>query len=519
VAIDDQVGVYNPIPTEWFFQRQQHNADEQQLLKKNKEKEEEEEEDDDDSDPRRLWNTTSSTVLFGQTIGDRINKDKEMRLIAQRCAEHLSPQDFARAFAVLYNNNRNNNHRHQGGQGANGVDIVSTVLDCYECVLQQRKQESSSTDVVAAATADDDGAKVAPAEIDRPASEGTSVDIKDARRTPLLLYPSTTDLYVVEAIFRPQDAQSSLSLMKNRSGLESALHALASTPVDQAVAWGNTNTQSRDYREALHIAARQGRPVHFVLYNALSDVQDYCNKNKNATTTTTTTTTPSTVSTFGAAVIVPSDLESIGFAGLLRNNLRRYLETGRYIPARAIWLMLERTAGLIESVVAVHNASLNAATSSPSVSSPPPIDAPPSRTASVTMSKLQRDQALARLAGMEMNSDRTVKVEAVSQTATPVLGNLQRQRRGHDDSSRNQNGDRSNNDNNKRHRGMNRHHDHPWNNGGRDRDAYQQQQKQQQQQQEQQRQQPDSSQRQPHRDDTSNNNGDDRSNNKRRRGI
>ena len=112
---------------------------------------------------------------------------------------------------------------------------------------------------------------------------------------------STVDIYIREAIF-PHGVTSA----------QGALSHAANTRPDRPVAWGNTNLRPRDYESALHLAERTGRPVEFARWGC--------------------------------------ELPRVEITELLRRNLHRFAETGRYIPV----VTLERCLGTAEELLATH---------------------------------------------------------------------------------------------------------------------------------------------------------------------
>lgn len=70
---------------------------------------------------------------------------------------------------------------------------------------------------------------------------------------------------------------------------------------DRPVAWGNTNLKTRDYLNALELAEKSGRPIHFVRSGF--------------------------------------ELDPVTLHDLIQRNLKRFFKTGRYIPS----IVLERT--------------------------------------------------------------------------------------------------------------------------------------------------------------------------------
>lgn len=130
-----------------------------------------------------------------------------------------------------------------------------------------------------------------------------------------VVLPPNIDLYISHAIFRAHPDT-------NESGLDAAQRLVRQAPLDQPVAWGNTNTQCRDYQDMLGLASHQGRPVRFLVHQPQSiDVSNTIQWDMQA------------------------DLPE-----LMVRNLHRLLETGRYIPVDALRRMCDKSEQLIQSV-------------------------------------------------------------------------------------------------------------------------------------------------------------------------
>jgi len=223
--------------------------------------------------------------------------------------------------------------------------------------------------------------------------------------TPL---PPTVDLFIQQSIYLPDQRT-------NLTGLESVQIQLENTSVQQAVAWGNTNTRPNEYKVAMEMAARQGRPVHFIVYGEESEhVED--------------------------DVI---DMQAT-YDDLLYRNLNRLLQTGRYIPATVIWDMRQRSIDLVDRAIRAwkrdQDKILNAASLEPTTepnntqsnSDPEPMDvnassaeqtaasdAMLSTTQVKRMTKMDLHRYLAGAINFDMKEDRTVVVRNITQHRKP----------------------------------------------------------------------------------------------------
>ena len=194
----------------------------------------------------------------------------------------------------------------------------------------------------------------------------------ESKQQPILL-PITIDLFVVDAIFRrPPTMNNAQNKMNDNvddvpslSALERVEQLLYDTPVSTPIAFGNTNSRATDYVKALQMALELKRPVHFVVY---------CDdKNEN----------------------IDKDLFDLtveeGIKGLIRRNVYRFLQTGRYVPEQVITDMRNRTQNLINDFIRRQR----------SFPSNTEIDVQ-------KLNKLEFHQHLARLAGFIMNDERII---------------------------------------------------------------------------------------------------------------
>ena len=244
-----------------------------------------------------------SQVLFGKTVYDRVHAPNqvELRAVLGRLAGRLTTEDqFERVLteaAAMANPQQNNN-----------TQVVSTLVRVVE-------------EIVAAAAATDETATIA--------------------------LPETVDLYVQEAIYRPMttnttddDHGNNVTSTTALERCRAALDRHASSQPGVALAWGNTNTRPSDYKMALEVAASSHRPVHFVVYRD-SEL----------------TSASSSLSSVLEDDVLDGDssLAAENLADLLRRNVRRLLQTGRYIPASVIADMRQRTADSVNRVVEAWN--------------------------------------------------------------------------------------------------------------------------------------------------------------------
>ncbi|CAB9515374.1 HSPB (Heat shock 27kDa) associated protein 1 [Seminavis robusta] len=144
--------------------------------------------------------------------------------------------------------------------------------------------------------------------------------------TAISKVPILVDLFMVEALFQ-KDPSRNIA----QTGIERATNLLRQTPKDVPVAWGNTNTKPRDYSTALEIAQQQGRPVNFCVFETANNL--------------------SSVTPSAAATESLFDLPSLEFQELMDRNIRRLVETGRYVPSQVIWDMCGRVTEFLDGAL------------------------------------------------------------------------------------------------------------------------------------------------------------------------
>jgi hypothetical protein len=126
--------------------------------------------------------------------------------------------------------------------------------------------------------------------------------------------PPRCALFVLEALFQktPQN--------NHTCAIDAAHHLLHQAPLYQPVAWGNTNTQPKDYQTALQIASQQGRPVHFLVFGESQQQQPN----------------------------QPPAMPAVPFSHLLRRNLERFQQTGKYVPLSSMKVTCQRFEQLVQ---------------------------------------------------------------------------------------------------------------------------------------------------------------------------
>jgi len=259
---------------------------------------------------RIQYKTLASRIYDNATNG-------ELRAILQRIDGRLSPDEFESTIQTLY-------AQHANSTASNNTDyfrdMATLVLNTVHAICQTASEENS----------------------------------------PISL-PSHIQLFCVESLFRPHPNT-------NKTGVESAHDLLWEygklNATTTALAWGNTNTRPREYREALDVATVTKRPVYFIVY-----AQDNTN---NILTT--------------SGVCMPH----VGLQELMRRNVMRMLSSGKFVPGRALVESHDRIATFMET--ALDNLQRRF----------------PDKQENV-FTKLELDQELARMVNYEMGADRMVR--------------------------------------------------------------------------------------------------------------
>jgi hypothetical protein len=135
------------------------------------------------------------------------------------------------------------------------------------------------------------------------------------------LLPPVIDLYVAESLFAGNViAQTNQKLWGHAAAANNNNN---NNTKQYSLAWGNTNTQPREYQAALEFAWKQRRPVVFCTFEPCESVSDESGNIYNNN---------------HAAF----DLHVDSFRTLLTRSVVRLVQTGRYVPAQTIWDMNER---------------------------------------------------------------------------------------------------------------------------------------------------------------------------------
>lgn len=195
----------------------------------------------------------------------------------------------------------------------------------------------------------------------------TVEDLLQSKDTPI---PSHIQLFCVESLFRPHPAT-------NKTGIDAAHEELYKygklNTTSTSIAWGNTNTRPREYRQALQVAAVAQRPVYFIVHASDNDGND---------------TTCQTAATTSTGVYMPN----VGLKELYKRNVMRMLRTGKFVPGRALVESHDRIQQLMETAVGNLQRQF-----------------PDYIEKEEPFTKLQLDQELARMVNYELLPNRTVQ--------------------------------------------------------------------------------------------------------------
>eukprot|EP00577_Skeletonema_sp_RCC1716_P007473 CAMPEP_0113387216 /NCGR_PEP_ID=MMETSP0013_2-20120614/8418_1 /TAXON_ID=2843 ORGANISM="Skeletonema costatum, Strain 1716" /NCGR_SAMPLE_ID=MMETSP0013_2 /ASSEMBLY_ACC=CAM_ASM_000158 /LENGTH=593 /DNA_ID=CAMNT_0000270097 /DNA_START=156 /DNA_END=1938 /DNA_ORIENTATION=+ /assembly_acc=CAM_ASM_000158 len=222
------------------------------------------------------------------------------------------------------------------------------------------------------------------------------------------LLPETVDLFIVESIFRPRPLslisrfagneyhrlrdlsnnnnnnakRNNRNATETSSALEDAqtiIQSFASDskqyPPTAPLSWGNTNTRPREMITALDAAEKSQRPVHFIIYGGL----EACDQIRDHS--------------FQVDDDLTLCLPKSSRLTLLKRNIGRFVETGRYIPCSAIADAMERVNSMVASAVAEANKE--------EIMSSSCCDR-------ANDAKFRLDYELAKLAGYSLHENRTV---------------------------------------------------------------------------------------------------------------
>ena len=344
IAIDDQDLVYIPVPTSYFLQ----------------------------SSPINEYPSLNQTI-YGKTIRDRIHdpSNKELVLVLLRLGGTLGAEEFA--------------FRLQGQNSGDTFDKKPAQVDLIDAIEHVIQLHATGEE-------GDDNNVSAP-------------------------IPKAIDLFVAESIFRPRPLEL-LHQMANEctkkhtstslealSALDQALYLLKTHAVNPDVhpsaaclSWGNTNTRPREFQSALEAAALSGRTVEFIVFGGIEAcelIRERMSRREYRKM--------SHVNEAVADKENSSDkqmrlfLPKVDRKTLFIRNLRRFLQTGRYIPSNAIADAMIRVESLLAEAVA------EAIKDYPNEDNGSEIE-----PKSMHSAKFWLDFELAKLAGYHLNQNRTV---------------------------------------------------------------------------------------------------------------
>ena len=287
---------------------------------------------DDALHPQRPWNKK----ILGKSIQSRIQgtENQELKLILQRCHGILSKTQFQQAIAHLYpadtptliTNTSTTTPRLATGNNNKKQQLGQSLINAVEQIMSEVHER-----------------------------------------------PSTIDLFIVEALFRPHPRT-------NRTGIDTAHQQLwhMATTTAQPLSWGNTNTRPREYKVALEVAQASQRQVYFIVYA-----------------------NPGSCRIRNGIFLPP-----IPFDELLRRNIKRLLTTGKYVPAQAMWDSMERVDRMVMTAVSQLDKATVAVTAAATTIKDDDDDGD---TILPVHSKLDLDVALAHMANYDMGPDRRVR--------------------------------------------------------------------------------------------------------------
>lgn len=236
--------------------------------------------------------------ILGKTIRSRLQEQVESTAVLQRLAGKVTQTQFESTITQLYRN-----HTQEALTRRNPTLTIS------DSIWKNDYHSHAATDLLQVVE-----------------------EFHDQLAASQLLLPPQIQLFIVEALFRPDFHTSNQTAVEAAS--EQLLFLAKTIPSTDALAWGNTNTRPREYATALAAAMASGRPVYFLAYGD-STRRPKNNRNHNH---------------IGVAkgVFALPKLEKID---LLRRNIQRLLETGKYVPAKGIWESADRVERLTETVL------------------------------------------------------------------------------------------------------------------------------------------------------------------------
>eukprot|EP00535_Pseudo-nitzschia_heimii_P010005 CAMPEP_0197179422 /NCGR_PEP_ID=MMETSP1423-20130617/4376_1 /TAXON_ID=476441 /ORGANISM="Pseudo-nitzschia heimii, Strain UNC1101" /LENGTH=447 /DNA_ID=CAMNT_0042629333 /DNA_START=346 /DNA_END=1686 /DNA_ORIENTATION=+ len=131
--------------------------------------------------------------------------------------------------------------------------------------------------------------------------------------------PKRTDVFVLESLFKPHPEIG-------QSAIKRSYEELRETPRHIPVAWGNTNSKTKDYEKVLEICHQKRRPLHFIVCHPTCSRQGASDADNESELLT---------------------LPWLPFEELLKRNLNRLQSQGRFVPSNAIADCCQRVTALI----------------------------------------------------------------------------------------------------------------------------------------------------------------------------
>jgi hypothetical protein len=377
ITLDDQDGVYVPLPLFGYFVS---NCSLESDAK-------------DEHDVQKF--PCMDTVMYGQTIQERLDSfdQRELRIVLERLTNYIDKNRFKQKLKEI-----------QPSQPLTSINCqhdLSSTDQSEELTLQNR----FLLEVV----------------------EGIMKQSNEEER--LVQIPTTVDLFVREAVFRPSQHH------QQTTGIDRATHALYNVPVDTAVIWGNTNTKPTDYKSALTMACQQKRPVFFMVYcdtdednNDISSVLNCVDDNVFGFGSVTGSLNKSELNGTKESIFEDTKLEQYSsYKELVRRNIRRLQTTGRYVPVTVIWDMRKRCMDLVRQVIQEWQKTQHLVWSANNLGH------------KMNLTKFEMDRILAGLVNFQLRNDRVVVAES----------NMYVEQR-HNKRQYNTDDDRSSNEHNKR---------------------------------------------------------------------
>ena len=371
VSIDDQDGVYMQIPTHLFL------VDDPTTSKTNV------------ADAKLLNQTVHGKTVYERLYSDGAND--ELRVVLRRLAGRITQEEFREAIMRQMGCWNATKEADNSISGVGGISNANVEADQSARLVGRHGgplQIPAST--MAKYLID---AVEHFAEIETLTSSGR---LRDANQ-PILGPDGCTDLFVVEAIFRSSDVVEGGRYRTRPPGLNLAIANMerlacnsSALPPDVPLAWGNTNTRPREYTSALEIAQKSGRPVVFIPHvnPTVVSVQEEGGPGN------------------------PSELlHHVELDELYLRSIRRLVHTGRYVPATAIKDAAFRCDSLMLSAKAemgrIFPTTQTNKLTDPITSGNDGTSVNPAE-ATRTFTKFQLECSLAKMAGYQLNADRTV---------------------------------------------------------------------------------------------------------------